>query len=674
MTIRVTAPNGATVQFPDGTDRDTIHGVMTQHFGGAEAPADPVTTNDVGRSFASGVPIIGGLLDKADAATNAALAPILNPLFDPKDQLSEPTFGERYAHSLRDQEGADAKFEAQHPIVDKGAKLAGGMAAMVPAMAAAPAMLGVTGSLGARALAGGISNAAIGGADAAARGESPVTGAIVGGLTGAALGPALEGLGYVARNNPIVSNISARINPERFAQRQVARAISESGQTPEQIGRSVTEAAAEGQPEFTVGDAMGNAGQRMLSTVARAPGEGRTAVVDALEGRQGTQGRRISNALAEGFDSPQTAAQTEARLTGARDATANAEYGAVRSDAQPVNVVGAINHIDSIIGTEPGQILAQPNDSIESILSGFRQRLARVNPDDFPAVQRIRGEMSDAAEKASRAGENNKARLVGGAMRQLDAAMEDASAGHLAANRNFAQASRNIDAVQSGRDAAMRGRTEDTIPAFQALPPRGQQAFRAGYVDPLIADVQKAAPGANKARPLLNDAFRAEADAMAPRGQVVNGRVMPGADVNVAGPRMMRRLDREQTMFETRQTALGGSKTMDNQNDHAAMAIDPHLVGAIGHILHGNIGGAVASVGRLAANGWTGNTPEARQQVARILLQRAPTMNRTALENMVNQTVARLQKVQGITRQLSRGVTGALAPTSRGGDNPGKLQ
>jgi hypothetical protein len=662
MTIRVTAPNGATVQFPDGTDYDTVHGVMMQHFGGGApaAPADPVTANDVGRSFATGVPIIGGLLNKADAATNAALAPILNPLFDPKDQLSEATFGERYAHSLRDQEGADAKFSDQHPIVDEAAKFAGGAAAMVPAAAAAPGLLGVTGSLGARTLAGGISNAAIGGADALTRGEDPITGALFGGVLGAAMPAATSALTHVAMNNPIVSNISARLNPERFAQRQVARAISESGQTPEQIGRSVTDAAAEGQPEYTVGDAMGNAGQRMLSTVARAPGEGRTAVVDALEGRQGTQGRRISNALAEGFDSPQTAAQTETSLTGARDATANAEYGAVRSDAQPVDVVGTLNHIDSIIGTEPGQVLSQPNDSIESVLSGFRQRLARVNPDDFAAVQRIRGEMADQAQNARQNGYGNRARLIGGAVRQLDSAMEDASAGHLAANRNFAQASRNIDAVDQGRAASMRGRTEDTIPAFQGLPAEGQRAFRAGYVDPLIADAQGAAVGANKARPLLNDARRDEAAAMAP-----------------GNPLMQRRIGREQTMFETRQTALGGSKTMDNQNDHAAMAIDPHLVGAIGHILHGNVGGAVASVGRLAANGWTGNTPEVRQQVARILLQRAPTMNRTALEKMVNQTIARLQRVQTITQGLGRAAAGGSAvgsSTSRRADNPGKLQ
>jgi hypothetical protein len=40
MTITVTAPNGATVQFPDGTDHATINGVMMQHFK-AETKPEP---------------------------------------------------------------------------------------------------------------------------------------------------------------------------------------------------------------------------------------------------------------------------------------------------------------------------------------------------------------------------------------------------------------------------------------------------------------------------------------------------------------------------------------------------------------------------------------------------------------------------------------------------------
>jgi hypothetical protein len=267
--------------------------------------------------------------------------------------------------------------------------------------------------------------------------------------------------------------------------------------------------------------------------------------------------------------------------------------------------------------------------------------LSRVNPDDFEAVQRIRGDMADAAQSAQQNGNGNRARLIGGAVRQLDAAMENASPGYRAANANFAQASRNIDAVQAGRNAAMRGRTEDTIPAFQALQPPGQQAFRSGYADPLIADAQKSPFGTNAARPLTSPAFQDEAAVMAP-----------------GNPLMQRRLTRENTMFETRNAAMGGSKTADNLNDHAAMGVDPHL---IGQIMTGNWHGAVRTALAAGHNALTGNTPEVRAAVARIILQNGQSLAPNALREMVDRTVQRIQFVQNIARNVGRGAAGGVA-------------
>jgi hypothetical protein len=122
-------------------------------------------------------------------------------------------------------------------------------------------------------------------------------------------------------------------------------------------------------------------------------------------------------------------------------------------------------------------------------------------------------DVSDLAQSAAQSGHGNKARLLRGVLRQLDQSLENASEGFLQANRNFAQASRNIEAVQAGRQAATRGRTADVIPAYQALWPEAQGAFRSGYVDRLIAQTEGAAFGVNKARPFTNDAFAAEAEA-----------------------------------------------------------------------------------------------------------------------------------------------------------------
>jgi hypothetical protein len=637
-TFKLTGPDGGTynVDAPDeAAALSAFHSLV------GSAPAEPTTVNNVGRSFATGVPVIGGLLNKADAATNAALAPVLNPLFSEKDQLSEPTWSERYAHSLRDQEGSDQRFATQHPVIDTSAKLAGGVAAMVPAVAAAPGLLGATGGLGARVGMGGLSNALIGGADSAVRGNGPVSGALLGGALGAAA-PIAESVA-----SPFISGILGRFNSEAYAERQVARGIGEGGQSPDQLANAMTQAAREGQPQFTLADAMGNAGQRLLSTTARAPGQGRTDVVNALEARQAGQGRRISNALAEGFDSPQTAAQTEARLTGARDTAADAEYGAVRNDAQPVDVTGAIQAIDRTISpaTAFGTNIAP--DSAEAALQAVRSRLTdgRSNLTSFEAVQRVRGDLSDAVQAAVRGGAGNKARLLGGVLRQLDSAMENASAGHLAANRNFAQASRDIEAVQTGRDAFLRGRTEDTIPAFNALQPRGQQAFRAGYVDPAIAQTQGAAFGVNKARPLINDAFQQEADAMAP-----------------GNPLMQRRIGREQTMFETRAQALGGSKTADNLHDAAALAVNPTLVG---HVVSGNWTAAIGSMLHSTANVATGNTPAVRKAVADILLRNGANLTAPQLNQMVSRTISQIQFLQTLARSGVGAATVAPSATAK---------
>jgi hypothetical protein len=218
--------------------------------------------------------------------------------------------------------------------------------------------------------------------------------------------------------------------------------------------------------------------------------------------------------------------------------------------------------------------------------------------------------------------------------------MENASPGFRQANQNFAAASRDIDAIAQGRTAATRGRTEDTIPAFNALRPEAQTAFRSGYADPLISNTQGAAFGVNKARPLINDAFQAESQAIA-----------PGADL------MNRRIGREQTMFTTRNQALGGSRTADNLADHEALGVNPTTVM---HVATGNWGGAIGSLLHAGVRGVTGNTPAVRKAVADILLQNGATLNPAQLNAMVSRTIGQLQFIQ----QLARSGAGAAAVTT----------
>lgn len=121
---------------------------------------------------------------------------------------------------------------------------------------------------------------------------------------------------------------------------------------------------------------------------------------------------------------------------------------------------------------------------------------------------------------------------------------------------------------------------------------------------------------------------------------------------------MQRRLGREMRMFETRNTALGGSKTADNLADADAMGIDPSVVG---HVVQGNYGAAVRSLISAGSNAVTGNTPQVRQAVADLLLRNGANTNGAELDRLVGETIRRIQHVQELARTARSGATGAVA-------------
>jgi hypothetical protein len=101
--------------------------VLDQQPAHEKNPNEPGIVSGVGRAVARGAPIVGGLLNKADAATDAALSYGLNPLFSEKDQL-HGSLGERYHQALDTQNKMDEVFYQEHPVLDTAAELGGGIA------------------------------------------------------------------------------------------------------------------------------------------------------------------------------------------------------------------------------------------------------------------------------------------------------------------------------------------------------------------------------------------------------------------------------------------------------------------------------------------------------------------------------------------------------------------
>lgn len=466
----------------------------------------------------------------------------------------------------------------------------------------------------------------LGGAHGAGSGEGVngrVASATVGGIGGLGLGLAAP-VAVAAGGNALraaTAPLMARLNPAPYAERALGQTVQRSGLSVDDIVQQLADARAQGQPMFTVADALGHAGGRQLSAVTRTPNDARQGVVDVLQQRQMGQGERLSNFLSEGFAAPDTAAQRAASLTAQRSADATANYAAVRSGAGAVDPSAAIQAADDFLQPGASRLLApQTNiadDSVEAAVRRARGYLTDGQSvvSDFDTAFRSKLELDAMIERA----QPSVQRQLIPIRNALDNALSSASSGYAGARDTFRRQSQAINAVETGRNAASsRTRAEDNIPAFQGLRPEEQSAFRAGYVDPLIARVDAASisPSTNKARPLMTEKTGMEFPVFAAPGE---------AD------RLGARITREQRMFETANAALGGSRTADNLADQADLAqFDPGLFAALAQ---GRFGQAAMTAIARALNEAQGTPPAVTDRVARALMETDPTTARTALSS-----------------------------------------
>lgn len=527
--------------------------------------------------------------------------------------------GQPFAHVRSEMGRRVDDAQSAHPNYTTAGNVFGGVAGSAALIGAAPAAFGAAPgmTMGTQMLRGGLSSAGLSGADVAARGGSAgdiAKAAAIGGTAGTVAAPLVSGAQQIGRTIAGVLGIG---NQSR-AHQAVADALLRSGRSADDVAADMTLAAADGQGGYALADALGNSGQRMLSGVARSPGDMRQTIAETLDARQAGQGRRVSSFLDDAFGSAQgTALQREASETAGRRAAGNANYGAARDAAGAVDTSAAIKAIDDVVqpGVTPLTGAGADDGGVFSTLRKARGFLTdgKAQVSDFDRAFMAKLEMDAIIEKGGVA-----AQKLRPARDALDDALAQSSAPYATARDTYRQQSRAIEAVDVGRQSAKRGRFEDTIPRFQGMSPDEQAGFRTGYADPLIESAQGAPVGVNKARPLINDATAAEFPAFAVPGR---------AD------QLGRRIAREHTMFETRGAALGGSRTADNLSDIADVgSFDPSM---IGNLLTGRWGqAATAAIGK-GANALQGRNQATRDMIADALLRTAPTRATATLADAV---------------------------------------
>lgn len=662
----IEVPGVGNVEFPDGTPNDVIEKALS-----AFRQPDP-RAERMAAAKAGTLQVSPESAAAAEDLNAQALKGMEASAYQPNQMQSFLTgaaqggtfgFGDEIVaglHALSPNDTYDAALKRtrglldasrrDHPVAAYGGEIVGGAAA--GGVATAPIMRGATGvasAAGRGAVAGGLEGFGygLGSGEGDDRLNNAVRGAGIGAGVGFAAPLVIAGgrTAIDAVSNPVSSALN--IARPTQASRAIEKAITRSGKSADDVSTALTRAASEGQPMYGIADELGPAGQRMLSGTARQPGEARQIISDALTQRQSGQGNRLAGFLADGLDATDTAAMRRTAMETARGKVAGKLYDAARTGAGPVDVRGALAAIDDRIGGMQGSGVA--GDGIDGALARFRGRLAAKNPasssipgstgvsaggagktavelSDFSRVLGVKQDVDDAIGVAVRAGRNNEARELGKLKAALDQALEGASAGYRTANDEFAKASRAIEAIDAGKAAtSARARTDDVLAQYSGLPqrPRGanavvpydapeamamrarlddpRAAFRSGYADPLIARIDGSAPGVNKARPLLSEKTTTELGAMAKDPARLRGQI-----------------GRENTMFETANAALGGSRTADNLADISD--VNGLSGNMLLNLLTGNWKAAATQAGDKALSALTGRGEATRELIAKALL------------------------------------------------------
>jgi len=510
MPIDVSTPDGSSFSFPDGTPQDVITGALRAHFGQGvpqqAAPVQPIGASDLVRAAGRGVPIIGGLLDKANAATYAALAPLA-----PGDTTVShaPSFSERYGENLEKEKAKDTGFDVQHPVASTVAQLAGGvgstgLAATTPLGAR---LLGLTGTtLPGMIWRGAASGAGLSAADAAVRGGDPIAAAGIGGALGT-VAPVV-GRGISAAVEPLVSTARGIANPAEEATRRVATAANRditagtAGMTPQEFQA----AQAAGQP-VNVMDIGGETVRGLARSAANTSPEGRAVLDRAINDRFESQTGRLTDWLRSTFHYPDAVAQQEALDQVART-TNRANYQRAMQEGAGGVWSPELERLAGSTAVSSAMQRAAANAKDEAIVSGYGAMNPRITftPDGriqftkgptgvptYPDLQfwdLTRRELSDAAQRAGPG--TSEARRLNSFANAMNAELDRIVPSYQAARLGAARFFGANDALEAGQNfVTSKMENAQARNALAQMSPQERQLFQDGFVDTLVNKIRE---------------------------------------------------------------------------------------------------------------------------------------------------------------------------------------
>lgn len=355
--------------------------------------------NRAGRNIAEGVPILGQLANQADAATNATLAPAVEPLLDmipghdKSQDINSPDWSDRYSRALAWQRGMDADSAQAHPILTGAEKVGGGLAAIL----ASDGMLSpATAALGRAAPAAGL-----------------VPRMLAGALDGGALG---GGMGYLNQGAPIGPGAAAWNDPSRISDTELSGALggglgAAAGPLSKLLGAAWKGTAGKlsdmVQPQVTLGGAAPTLADALSPPAAAGPEA--QALASAIHAPVAptpvTVPRSAANAA---FDLVQKSL-ARGRADAATPAGALAQVDTLGPHASLADVSVPLQDVSRTVAETPGQGGQIAQDALNTRQLGVMSNGQYTVP---PASQRIGDTLASALGVSDHLPDAEAARLI----------------------------------------------------------------------------------------------------------------------------------------------------------------------------------------------------------------------------------------------------------------------
>lgn len=654
MGITVMSPSGHNIEFPDGTDADTIRRTMMQAEGKA-MPQKPAvgTIEALGRGALQGATF--GLSDEIYAGAKGAY-----------DAVTGGSFSDTYNRELTDVRAANARAKESNPIPFIGGEIAGGFA--LPAGAVGTAAR--TASRGARLMTGAKTGAAYGAAYGFGQAEggegtlaeqfgnraaSALPSALVGGVVGAVAPAAIDVGSAIVRGatNPI----RAAVNPVGTARTKVAEALLRDA--PEgvaiddvvaQAGRRLARTQAT-KPDAILADVGGQNSRDLLRAAANMPSQGAERLKNSLDRRQSHQWSRIEKDVA---DTLADGNKYDDVLDTWKGIVSNVGRVAFeRAYQQPFNIKAGDDLARFL--TERGYVRRLLEKTDESVSGMTGENTAQMKP--WELLHRVKIQMDTEIRRLKSGQGDAKANWTLSDLVNLKREMVDLMG---KANPEFRKAMLRYGDVAGARTALERGADEfkaanpsEIASALKSMNAHEKKMYRLGAARSLFADIERGN--------VMRD--RTESIFSSPEIAKKLAALFP----DTASRRdFQRRLVIEARMADTRKAVQGGSTTARQlaQGQEAGQPVA--AVEAVANLGAGRFGAALGYLSR-QVQAFSGMTPSVADQIIKEMMEKGALGSQVGIQ----MAVERAAKEPEFRAQLVRKV---LAGASAGRDEGGRQE